>query len=263
MNNLNRQQYFLILANFKRFYIILLLFVGVFLFPKIAYLSSISPEKIIELSNQERIINNLEPLNANQYLGQAAYNKAQDIFKNQRFEHNFDDRRFSAWVRDVEYRYKYVGENLAIDFVTSEGVMDAWQKSPTHYKNIVNDKFSEIGVAVVEDNFKNEKSILVVQIFGTPLNNQLSLNLDEEYTLANKQNKKVINNQTNYLTHTSQNNINLLEENKLFLNLQNEDNLAFVEDAGNDKKYLDLLFTIAGFIYLGIFKLVNLKNIGL
>lgn len=263
MNSTNKKQYFLILANFRARYVILLLFAGVFLFPKIAYLSTITPEKIIELTNQERIKKNEKPLTANQHLSQAAYNKAEAIFTKQRFEHNFGDRRFSAWVRDVNYKYRYVGENLAIDFVTSEGVMKALVNSPTHYENIVNEKFSEIGVAVVEDIFEGEKSILVVQIFGTPLENNLALDTNEKNISKNNENKKIAINNISYLTNANQDDLNLPTNNKIFLNLGTKDKLIYTDTNQDNNKYSDIFFTLAGFVYLGIFKIVNLKNIGL
>ncbi len=262
MYNSKTDKYFLILGNFRLFSVMLLFVVGVFLFPKTALLSTISSEKIIELSNQERVANNLKALNTNQYLSQAAHNKALDIFKNQRFEHNFDDRRFSAWIREVGYQYKYVGENLAVDFVTSEGLMNAWIGSPSHYKNIINNKFSEIGVAVIEGIFQNETSIVVVQIFGTPLVSNQSVNLDKNIDFTSIQNKKTTNKEVNYLTHSSQHDLNIFTKDEMFLNLSSEDRVDF-ENTENGNKSLDLLFTLAGFIYLGLFKIISLKNIGL
>ena len=270
MDNLKNKKYFLILANFRYTYIALLFIMGVFLFPNVAHLSTISTEKIIDLSNKERVDNNLAPLTANQYLSQAAYNKALDIFQEQKFEHNFDDRRFSAWVQDVNYKYRYVGENLAIDFVSDKGVINAWKLSPTHYENIINEKFTEIGVAVIEDIFNNKASVVVVQIFGTPLENGISLN-----SIDGSQN--ITSNQTKYLTHSSQgelaiakrrysgvqNSLNITFEEKIFSNLETGDSTDYILDNENKQKLPDLLFTLVGFVYLGAFKMVSFKNIGL
>jgi hypothetical protein len=256
MNNLKNKKYYLILGNFTYLYITLLFIVGVFLFPNTAYLSTISSEKIIELTNKERMDKDLSPLTANQYLTQAAHNKALDIFKNQRFEHNFEDRRFSAWIQDVNYKYKYVGENLAIDFVNSEGVVSAWIDSPTHYENLVNYRFSEIGVAVVEDIFKNENSIVVVQIFGTPLKNNPNLNSDIK-NIANK------NFKNNYLTNSTQDKLNIVFNENRFLDFNKNNKSEYLTIKNEKQKIPDLIFTLFGFIYLGVFKLVSIKNIGL
>ncbi|MDD5031449.1 MAG: CAP domain-containing protein [Patescibacteria group bacterium] len=153
---------------FKYLGSLLVILLGIFLWPKTAYLSSITPEKIIELTNKERMENDLNVLNANQILAQAAAEKSQAILESNQFQHNIGGRKFSDWVRETGYEYSYVGENLAIDFITSEGVLDAWLASPTHKKNILNSYYQEIGVAVSQGNFDGQNTTLVVQIFGTP-----------------------------------------------------------------------------------------------
>lgn len=151
--------------NFSRILLISLL-LGIFLLPNIAYFSSITNERIIELTNKVRKEYSLPGLNANQLLQKAAYDKAYAILNSQIFAHKIGNKKFSSWVKDAGYPYLYTGENLAIDFVTSEGAMKAWLKSPSHKKNIINRNFTEIGVAVVDGKFHDKNSIIIVQIFG-------------------------------------------------------------------------------------------------
>lgn len=150
-------------------YSLLVILVGIFLLPNTAYYSFVSEEKIVELTNQERINNGLNIVTANQLLAKSAYEKGRAILEAQTFRHNINDKKFSVWVKDAGYQYSYIGENLAIDFVTSEGVIKAWLDSTTHKKNILNQNFSEIGVAVLEGEFQGNNTTLVVQIFGAPL----------------------------------------------------------------------------------------------
>lgn len=226
--------------------------IGIFLLPQIAYLSNITPEKIIELTNQERLKLNLNSLTANQILTQAAYNKANDIIKTQKFQHNINDKKFSEWVRDAGYKYSYVGENLAIDFVTSEGVINAWLASPDHKKNILNPYYEEIGIAVIENKFDNENTILVAQIFGAPPKNMLQSSMIENnnelmqkefvsqtdnYNLENlltHSSEKILNSsfsaETNLVINPNENyknNIgkNYFSENKILINILNQQNL--------------------------------------
>lgn len=152
---------------------LLCLLIGIFLLPKIAYLSSITAEKIIELTNKERKNTEINILTANQLLTKAAYDKANVIFETKKFQHNIDDRKFSSWIKEAGYEYSYVGENLAIDFTTSEGIIKAWNNSELHKKNILNPRFTEIGVATLEGNFEGNNSTLVVQIFGEPVKNKI------------------------------------------------------------------------------------------
>jgi hypothetical protein len=145
-----------------------IILVGIFLWPKTAYLSTITPEKIIELTNRERMENNLGALAANELLAKAAAEKARAILASGRFQHNIGEKRFSEWIKETGYKYSYVGENLAVDFFTSEGVLAAWLASPSHKKNILNSYYREIGVAAARGNFDGQDTILVVQIFGAP-----------------------------------------------------------------------------------------------
>lgn len=141
---------------------------GIFLLPKTAYLSAITPEKIIELTNQERIKSGLTILTSNPLLNKAALNKANDIILNQNFGHTINGKKFSGWIKEAGYNYTAAGENLAIDFASSERIISAWLNSETHRANILNKDYKEIGVAIIEGEYKNENTIIVVQIFGNP-----------------------------------------------------------------------------------------------
>jgi hypothetical protein len=163
--------------------------IGIFLLPKIAYLSSITAEKLIELTNKEREKAGINILTTNQLLTQAAYQKAQDIVKTQKFQHNIDGRKFSSWIKEAGYNYSYAGENLAIDFSTSEGIIKAWANSDLHRKNLLNPRFKEIGIATIEGEFEGEDTTIVVQIFGEPIKpiteGQVS-SIDSNYLITQK-----------------------------------------------------------------------------
>lgn len=156
----------LIKVNFKLSLLGILM--GIFLLPQIAYLSTITPEKLIELTNQERKAVGLNSLTANQLLTQAAILKGRAIIETNTFKHTINDRKFSAWIRDVGYNYSYVGENLAIDFTTSEGVIEAWKNSPLHKKNLLNPYYQEIGISAMPGKFQGQDTLVVVQVFGAP-----------------------------------------------------------------------------------------------
>lgn len=147
---------------------LLSMLVGIFLLPNLAYSSSIAPEEIIALTNQEREAVGLKALTANQLLTQAAIAKGKAILESQAFKHNIDDKKFSSWIRDTGYNYSYVGENLAIDFVTSQGVVEAWKNSPLHKKNLLNPYYQEIGISAIQGKFQGQDTTIVVQIFGAP-----------------------------------------------------------------------------------------------
>ncbi len=135
----------------------------------LGYSSQITPQRIIELTNQERASRGLEPLKNNSLLNQAAQLKAGDMFAFDYWSHQSPSGR-EPWtfLKDTGYNYRIAGENLARDFYRPEAVIKAWMNSPTHKENIVNPKFQEIGVAVVDGTLGGLKTTLVVQFFTTP-----------------------------------------------------------------------------------------------
>jgi hypothetical protein len=64
--------------------------------------------------------------------------------------------------------YAHAGENLAIHFTDSTEVVEAWMKSPTHRENIVNGKYTEIGVGTAKGTYEGYDTVYVVQLFGAP-----------------------------------------------------------------------------------------------
>ena len=88
---------------------LLVIVIGIFLLPKTAWLADVTPEKLIELTNQERLAAGLNTLTANQLLTKAAWEKAQEILRTQIFKHNINGRKFSDWIQTAGYNYSYVG----------------------------------------------------------------------------------------------------------------------------------------------------------
>ncbi len=135
----------------------------------LGYASDISPERIVELTNQKRVEKGLAPVKLNSTLSQGAQLKAGDMFAFDYWAHQSPSGR-EPWefFREVGYDYRVAGENLARDFMQSNEVVEAWMESPTHKENILNPKYKEIGVAVVNGTLGGIKTTLVVQFFGTP-----------------------------------------------------------------------------------------------
>jgi len=134
----------------------------------LGYSSDISPQRIIELTNQERVKYDLAPLKMNKLLNEAAQRKAGDMFAFDYWAHKSPSGREPwAFLKEVGYNYRVAGENLARDFSEPEPVVNAWMKSPSHMENIISPKFKEIGVAVVDGTLGGVKTTLVVQFFGT------------------------------------------------------------------------------------------------
>jgi hypothetical protein len=163
--------------------------------------SSITPENIIALTNQERLGYGLNTLSTNAQLSAAALAKANDMFEKQYWDH-FGPNGESPWqfIRAAGYNYVYAGENLAKGFRTAEGVHEAWMASPTHKANIVSGNYKDIGVAVVEGELLGKQTTLVVQMFGnltsevyTPTQTPEETQAPSEPTVPSSTEKVVVN----------------------------------------------------------------------
>ncbi len=130
----------------------------------------ITAAKMLSLTNQSRKENGLPALIVNQKLTNAAEAKTDDMFKYQYFDHNSPNGVTPwDWIKVAGYDYRYAGENLAIDFVTTDGAHKALMASDSHRENILNSNYTEVGISVKENIFEGSKSIIIVMEFGTPL----------------------------------------------------------------------------------------------
>lgn len=131
--------------------------------------STILPAVIVTDTNTERAGEALAPLTRSAVLDAAAQLKAEDMAKNQYFAH-YSPTGVSPWhwFAEAGYNYVHAGENLAVYFTDSGEVVNAWMQSPTHRANIMDGKFTEIGIGTAETTFEGYPTIFVVQLFGTP-----------------------------------------------------------------------------------------------
>ncbi len=133
--------------------------------------SNIDQKKLIELTNIERKKMGLSPVTENDALDKAAQLKGENMFAENYWAH-FAPSGKTPWdfILGAGYKFTYAGENLAKNFYSSDEVVKAWMNSPTHRDNLLNSKYHDIGIAVVEGNLNGQKTILVVQEFGSTQN---------------------------------------------------------------------------------------------
>jgi len=147
----------------------ILTFTGGTILQRTDLLAEIRTAFLIDLVNEDRTKEDLHSLVKNPILTQAAALKAKHMVEEGYFDHTSPEGvKPWDWLEDVGYDYAYAGENLAIHFVDSEKVHTAWMNSPTHRANILQDKFTEIGIATVEGTFNGYQTTFVVQMFGRP-----------------------------------------------------------------------------------------------
>jgi len=132
-------------------------------------LSAIMPEVVVNLVNSNRAAKGVKGVINSPLLDQAATLKAKDMADKGYFSHAGPDGKLPwYWLDAAGYAYSYAGENLAINYVESADVVLAWMNSPGHRENILNDKYTEIGIGVAEGFFEGQKATFVVQFFGSP-----------------------------------------------------------------------------------------------
>lgn len=139
------------------------------LFPNTSLFSSILPNVLVDLTNSDRQQNSVQPLKINSLLEQAALLKAQDMAQNGYFAHTSPSGITPwYWLQKVGYAYNGAGENLAVNFSDSADIENAWMNSPAHRENILDNRFSEIGIAAAKGLYNGREAIFVVQFFGRP-----------------------------------------------------------------------------------------------
>ena len=163
--------------------VISLTMLAVFFVP-IVKASDITVDIIIKLVNDARKSAHVAILKKNDMLQKAAEEKAQDMIDNNYFAHISPQNKSPwDWVNKNNYDYRYAGENLAINFTNAEDEQEAWMDSPTHKKNILNANYDETGVAVKYGIIDGHKTIVVVQMFGKQMQENLAVgNVSENST---------------------------------------------------------------------------------
>ncbi len=129
--------------------------------------TDISATQLLVLTNKDREAQGGNDLVINSQLSQAAYEKAQDMFKKDYWAHNSPDG-LTPWVfiKKSGYEYVYAGENLARGFTTSNDVVTAWMNSPSHRENMLSPNYRDVGFAIVPGKLLGEDTTLVVEEFG-------------------------------------------------------------------------------------------------
>jgi len=132
--------------------------------------SSVNQQELIRLTNIERQKHGLSPVSEDQRLNAAALEKAKNMFEENYWAH-YSPSGKDPWgfINGAGYKFTYAGENLAKSFYKSDEVVTAWMASKTHKENILNKHYKNIGIAVLEGTLNGEKTTLVVQEFGSPV----------------------------------------------------------------------------------------------
>ncbi len=149
----------------------------------LGYASSITIDQTLAQTNAKRAEVGLPALRLNSDLSSAALAKGQDMLNQQYWSHR-SPSGLQPWdfMKSAGYRFSVAGENLARDFSTTDEMMQAWMRSPTHQANIVHPRYTEIGLAVIDGKLDGVETTLVVQMFGRPVSGQAQITTQGQQT---------------------------------------------------------------------------------
>ncbi|TSC77032.1 MAG: SCP/PR1 domain protein [Parcubacteria group bacterium Gr01-1014_31] len=137
-------------------------------FPTPAKLARIVAQEIVALANQSREEAGIPGLRVEPLLVTSALRKGEDMIARDYFAHDTPDgRKPWSFIDRERYDYVYAGENLAVDFMSADAIHEAFMRSPSHRANIMNARYQDIGVAVVNGTLAGRETELLVQFFGT------------------------------------------------------------------------------------------------
>lgn len=111
-------------------------------------------QRVYRASETYRETKGLRSLRLNQKLSQAALRKAQSLCDTGVWSHSPTGRPWYTEIKEAGYEYNLAGENLAKGFKTPEDIVDIWDKSPGHKKNLI-EEWNDVGFGYVECNGQN------------------------------------------------------------------------------------------------------------
>jgi len=158
-----------------------------FIYPNMAKMQTEIVSEILTLTNQDRQDNNLPSFEINPVLSSSALAKANDMIANNYFSHyGPDGKKPWDWINRGEYAYLNIGENLAMNFSTANSAHLALMQSPLHKKNILNNNYQEIGLAVVSGEIDGKSTTILVELFGS------RKRIEESVEMTEKEDKTVV-----------------------------------------------------------------------
>ncbi|MEO1070369.1 MAG: CAP domain-containing protein, partial [Cyanobacteria bacterium J06638_6] len=104
-------------------------------------------KEVIDLTNEFRAKNGLDPLSVDVDLTEAAQKHSASMAKQDFFSHTGPNgSKPKDRAKSAGYETQSVGENIAAGYRTPQDVVDGWIASSGHRRNMLNSKYNEIGV---------------------------------------------------------------------------------------------------------------------
>jgi len=134
-------------------------------------------ERVLDLTNEARSHSRrcgsksfppAPPLLLSAKLNGAAREHARDMAKHGQFAHQGSDGSTPMErVTREGYAWRTVGENIAAGATSSEEVMAGWLASPGHCENLMDPRFTQMGIAYTLDS-RSKFGVYWTQVFAAP-----------------------------------------------------------------------------------------------
>jgi uncharacterized YkwD family protein len=109
-------------------------------------------QEVVRLVNVERQKQGLQPYKHNSQVSSIARRKSEDMRDKNYFSHQSPTYGSPfEMLNQFGVEFTAAGENIAKGQKTAQAVMNSWMNSPGHRKNILSEKFTEIGVGLAKN----------------------------------------------------------------------------------------------------------------
>jgi hypothetical protein len=123
--------------------------------------------ELLNLINEHRRVNGRAPLQMSQTLGAAAEHHAWDMALTATHSHTMSDgTTWSANIRNHDYSFLNIGENIAWGYTSAQAVFNAWKSSSGHNSAMLTSGFRAIGLSLVEYTLNGHFDTNWVNTFG-------------------------------------------------------------------------------------------------
>ena len=130
--------------------------------------ASAAVQRIIDLTNAERVKVGLAPLAVNGALMRAAGIQSSNMARLNLMSHTLPGTStptLTDRAAAVGYQFSTLGENIAFNYADADAVVVGWMASAGHRENILSPSFTEIGVAIATN---SQGQPYYTQVFGRP-----------------------------------------------------------------------------------------------
>ncbi len=140
-------------------------------------------ERTLQLLNHIRELSQVSPLIESSALDQAAAAKLADMQTAGYFAHTSPDGS-NPWdfISRAGYDYQFAGENLAVSYPDADSQHQAWMQSPTHCTNMLDSRYTEVGLATGETLYKGRMVPMTVMLLASQT--KIEQKIDEQKQMA-------------------------------------------------------------------------------